>query len=414
MILNDIVEIKWSCRSKSYYEKKGYKFTKINDLFYVDIKDINSGSCGNINCKCDECDLVKKIRYRDYIKVTNNNNGRYVCHRCSVRLNKKRTNIEESIYMKNKWMLEYIVNEDDARKMSYGSKNMIKMICPKCGNIKMRSPSLLNQNGFCCDICERTGISYSEIFFSTFLSEIGKTYIRQLGKNTSAWCNSFRYDFYIEECKCIVETHGIQHYQYTGFNRSLEEERINDKNKKELALKNGIKHYIELDCRKSELNWIKNNIMNSELPSLLSFKEEDIDWVKCEQEAQKNIVYYVCSLWNTNKFTSTSQLSKLTNLSKNTISKYLKIGNVVGVCEYSSDKEMRKTLFDGSRNRKPVLMYKNDVFIDEFESASYLQKISYEKFGTVLNSSNISEVCLEKKHSYKGFVFRFKDNQNGN
>ena len=32
------VIVKWSSKTKKYYEEKGYKFTKIKDEFEVDIK----------------------------------------------------------------------------------------------------------------------------------------------------------------------------------------------------------------------------------------------------------------------------------------------------------------------------------------------------------------------------------------
>ena len=49
----------------------------------------------------------------------------------------------------------------------------------------------------------------------------------------------------------------------------------------ELALRNGIDEYIIIDCRKSNLNWIKNNILDSSLVNI--FKLDDIDWELCDE-----------------------------------------------------------------------------------------------------------------------------------
>ncbi|MEM5599205.1 hypothetical protein AAHB53_28045 [Niallia circulans] len=38
------------------------------------------------------------------------------------------------------------------------------------------------------------------------------------------WSLGKRYDFYIPMLNCIIETHGAQHYQYSGFMNSLEQE----------------------------------------------------------------------------------------------------------------------------------------------------------------------------------------------
>ena len=42
------------------------------------------------------------------------------------------------------------------------------------------------------------------------------------------WSNNKRYDFYVKEKSCIIETHGLQHYKYTGLKRSLKEEQENE------------------------------------------------------------------------------------------------------------------------------------------------------------------------------------------
>ena len=77
-----------------------------------------------------------------------------------------------------------------------------------------------------------------------------------------------------------METHGKQHYE-DGFKgcggRTLEEEQQNDKNKYELAIKNGIKqqNYIVIDCSKSDLEFIKNNIINSRLNELFNLNKNN-------------------------------------------------------------------------------------------------------------------------------------------
>ena len=47
--------------------------------------------------------------------------------------------------------------------------------------------------------------------------------------------------------------------------RTLEEEQENDELKKSLAIKNGIKDYLVIDCRESEMEFIKSNILKSQL-----------------------------------------------------------------------------------------------------------------------------------------------------
>ena len=44
MLYNQKIKIKWNNASKKYYIKLGYQFTKINDEFYVDVKDLQLAS----------------------------------------------------------------------------------------------------------------------------------------------------------------------------------------------------------------------------------------------------------------------------------------------------------------------------------------------------------------------------------
>jgi uncharacterized protein YaeQ len=145
----------------------------------------------------------------------------------------------------------------------------------------------------------------------------------------------YRYDFKITENNedIIVETHGIQHYdENTSFKQSLKEVQENDIQKEKLAKQNGVEHYIALDCRKSELEWIKKSVMESELPTLFNFKEDDIDWLKCEEFACNSLVREVCDLYNLDKNILT--ISNELKIESSTIRKYLKQGEQLGLCCY--------------------------------------------------------------------------------
>ena len=115
-----------------------------------------------------------------------------------------------------------------------------------------------------CNVCG-DGISYPEKFIEKVLIQLNVKHERQYKTN---WSQNKRYDFYLPDYNAIIEVHGEQHYRYTGRGRSLKEEQENDKFKEELALKNGIKHYIVIDCRKSDSQYIKSNLFNSELNEL--------------------------------------------------------------------------------------------------------------------------------------------------
>ena len=102
----------------------------------------------------------------------------------------------------------------------------------------------------------------------------------------------------------------------------------NDKNKKELAIENGIKpeNYIVIDCRYSELEFIKNNILHSRLNEI--FDLNNIDWIKIGQDSEKSLVKEVCDYWHlhneiNNEGLTTTDLEKVFKLGKSTIIRIL-------------------------------------------------------------------------------------------
>ena len=164
---------------------------------------------------------------------------------------------------------------------------------------------------------------------------------KEFNKKDYKWCDKYKYDFYFELDgeKYIIETNGLQHYG-KGFNnlggRTLEEEQQNDKFKKELALNNGIKeeNYIVIDCRKSEFEFIKNNIINSRLNNI--FDLSDADWNKISLKCEKSEYIDIWNDWNNSDKTTEyiNVLSKKYNHSRHYILQCLKEGNSINLCDY--------------------------------------------------------------------------------
>ena len=103
-------------------------------------------------------------------------------------------------------------------------------------------PDKLTTRGFKCRLCD-DGFSYPEKFVYNFLKQLNIPVITQLNKKHFSWIGSYRYDFYLNQCDCIIETHGKQHYiDDHGMDRLLKEQE-NDKNKEQLARNNGIQNY---------------------------------------------------------------------------------------------------------------------------------------------------------------------------
>lgn len=245
----------------------------------------------------------------------------------------------------NSWMFKFIKCKEDMYKYSQGMDIVIPVICPHCNTEKqINIRNLYKRHSISCSCSDKT--SYPEKIMFSILNQLKIKFQTQLTKTTFKWCNSYKYDFYFElnDESYIVETHGEQHYKENGnWKMSLKEVQENDKLKKELALKNGIKseNYIVINCEKSELEWIKNSIIKSNLERL--FDLDLINWNKCEEFALNNRVKEACDLWNKKEsYETTVDIANKMSLTNTTIRGYLKKGMKFGWCYYCGKDEMIK------------------------------------------------------------------------
>lgn len=415
---------------KLWFNYDGYVFDK-----GLHISNINKGNFGRIlklktkEFKCeigesfkdDKRDLI--ITERGYKK--NNNSQyekwyKYTCNKCAwiegwmiesslIRGNgcaccagKVVVPHINSIWAKAPWMMDLGVSEEDAKRYTVSSGKKIEVTCPDCGKKKKAIISkIYNRKSIQC-ICG-DGKSYPEKFMNNLLNQIGIEF--EIEYNPE-WIKPKRYDFYLNKYNCIIESHGVQHYEEVGFKRSKKEEQYNDELKKKFALKNGIKHYITIDCRESNLEYIKNSILNSKLNELFDLSK--VDWLKCDEFALKNIVKEACEYWkNKEEWENTKDLSNIFKLSITTIIKYLKKGTKLEWCDYNSRNELAKISCKNSKmSSKKVEIFKDEILLGVFPSYSELERQSEELFDIRLDKEKISDVCRGIRNNYKGFTFR--------
>jgi len=286
------------CFSSGGFKRKGYYFKCLNHPeHYSEIHDISSFTSSHGSLDCYQC---------------------------------------KSIATTNPEFFKYFVNIQDAYTYSHGSMTKVLMKCPECGFQKKCIINDVTRQGFSCNKCG-DGISYPEKFMFGLLEQLNVDFQTQLSNVTFEWCGIYKYDFYIPLINCIIETHGLQHYEeqlQTIENvRSLEDEQANDILKEYLAKENGINedHYIVIDCRYSNLEWIKDHVLSSKLA--VFFDLSNIDWNKCHLSACKNIVKLVCDLWNEHK--AIKEIIPIVHCSYNTVVNYLKQGYKIGWSDYN-------------------------------------------------------------------------------
>ena len=318
------------------------------------------------------------------------------------------------------YVIKYLKNKEDGYKYTHYSGKKIWFKCPCCGYEKEMIVANFFKKGFYCPKCGDK-VSYPEKLMFNLLEQLKQNkqlddFVYQYTKVNSKWCEKYRYDFYFEKDgeSYIIETHGEQHYkENSNFKMALEEVQENDKNKKELALQNGInpENYIVIDCKKSEFEFIKQNIINSILNNIFDLKK--IDWIKCEEYTTKNLVKEVCNYWKihnniNNENLTTTDLSVIFKRHRGTIKEYLQKGNKLNWCYYNEKEQLSKrSKMNGKNTGKPVEVFREDVSLGIFSSCRELEKNSELLFKIKLCQSTISKIARENNGQYKGYTFKY-------
>lgn len=275
-----------------------------------------------------------------------------------------------------------LVDDELGYNVTSGTHKKADFVCPDCGSvIKDKYIRKVCSYGLKCPVCY-DGISYPERLLYNIFINIGITPIRD---KTLSWSNNKRYDFYIEEYSTICETHGLQHYsdKYAFSRVNHRDEYSNDIYKKNLAIENGIKHYIELDCRKSDFDYIYDSIMNSAMPNI--FDLDNVDWDYVKIHSLKSLIIETCELYNKGMHV-TSDIAQELGLHDGTVIDYLRKGANAGLCDYT---DLRRYKDDGST------WYKKDMIcVDTQKIYHGLDEVAADGY----NPSQVSALCNHYPH----------------
>ena len=273
-----------------------------------------------------------------------------------------------------------LVNKDDGYRQGRYTEERLELKCPECGHIQKRQPNSVITHGFSCEIC-RDGLSKNEKIMRSVLSQLNVNFEVE---KTFEWSAKKRYDFYFDGIIC--EMHGAQHYEegfvINGNPRTFKDEVANDKFKKQIAFENGFNEdtYIVINCRDSNFEWVKTNILSSKLSK--HYDLSIIDWKKCEKDSITSAAIVANNLWESGM--STSEIAKKLKLSQCTIANYLGSLSNVGVSSYDPHLSKISGLI-----KRVVCLNTLEVF-NSITEASIVYNI---------NDSSISECCSKHRKS---------------
>ena len=133
-----------------------------------------------------------------------------------------------------------------------------------------------------------------------------------------------------------------------------------DKIKDELANNHNIT-MIRINAYESNSDYLSEQILKSELSRI--FNLNNIDWNLCEVNAEKNLLFEVCKYYDKLNDKIIEVVVSKFKINRNTITKYLKLGTKIGLCDYTLKNSIELAL---ERRRKAVIAFDGDNKIGEY------------------------------------------------
>lgn len=252
------------------------------------------------------------------------------------------------------------------------------------------------KRGFVCDFCSDT-ISYPNKFIRKYLDIIKEFIDEKDYEKSFEWSEGLIYDGYFElkEKKYVIEMHGEQHYKNSEWG-TFEDIHNNDLRKKKLAIENEFE-YVEIDCKKSEFEYVKNNIQKSVLGEL--FQLENKQWQDLEEFLCQNFISIIKEKYE--KGLNAIEIGEQIGLERHAVYRYLKKLKDAGLISYT-----------GATSRGIKVVIKNEKHQEIYRAKSLQDAAEY----ITQNYCHICTTTLKKflnsGKPYYGCYFYKKDKAN--
>lgn len=282
-------------------------------------------------------------------------------------------------------------NPEDGYKYTFGSNEKAWFNCPDCGTPSLKKICNVSHHNFGCQHCSDS-VSYPNKFGRALLDQLPiDEYDYEYQPN---WAKPYYYDnhFWYNGVEYILEMDGDFHFKEQQVSRNtLEQVQARDRLKDKLAFEHGI-CMIRIECIKSDMNYIRANILKSELNNI--FDLSNIDWDLCDQKAQKNILKEACRLYMSNSYTL-KEIGEILQVHPATVGKYLQRGAKFGWSDYAPMKSKAVVAIDD-----------NGGVIHSFNSMLECNR-EMKRLYNITFSNEYFRKALKTHEPYHGFNFRF-------
>lgn len=289
-------------------------------------------------CECNNCHYESWHTEKYIVASVNNNHLRgNGCKMCG-NIGGKNRKFENVISKTDPWAVSFFKVDDDANRYTAHSHAKTFFICPYCGHEKyMEVREVIKNKQVSCPMCG-DGYSYPNKYAYALFSRLPVEDLKR--EYNDNWTEDCRYDisFYYMGRHYLVEMDGAFHYYEKGYKKDLDLIRKQDNKKNELAEENGC-ILIRIDSRKSELEYLKNNIINSDLGAVFDFS--NIDWDEIDKECIKTTVISVCEYYR-NITQDLNQIAERFGLNSCTVRNYLKRCTDLGLIDYKTESEIKE------------------------------------------------------------------------
>lgn len=288
-------------------------------------------------------------------------------------------------------------NPEDGYKYTCGSGKKVAFVCPDCGTVYTKDIHTVCQQGFVCHKCS-DGISYPNKFARALLGLLPVDNIKHEWQ--SDWLKPYFFDNYFEynNQRYVLEMDGgLGHGKRSLASNSKDVDGLhNDQVKDNLAYKHDV-IVIRIDCdypRDNRFEYIKANIVNSQLNDL--FDLGDIDWNWCNTQAVRKMVKEVAMLYNQGLAVKT--ICQQIGYSMSSVLRWLRQARDIGLCNYNK----KESNIRGGRTITKHNIAVNQYTLDGCYVATY-ESMEKAKRILGLTGSRISWCCSHPNHSTGGF-----------